>query len=85
MRASHVKAVAVEALVVAVLFVVVLMTVHGVVEMGILKNGTPKSHGEYMARLAVLGAVSAALLHIVCEARGINKWYCNNGAACAKL
>jgi hypothetical protein len=29
-------------------------------------------------------AVAGALFHLICEATGVNKWYCKNGNACSK-
>jgi|TARA_B110000196_G_scaffold149267_1_gene128937 hypothetical protein len=29
-------------------------------------------------------AVTGALLHLLCEVTGVNKWYCKNGNACSK-
>lgn len=26
--------------------------------------------------------ITGCLIHLICEATGVNKWYCKNGAAC---
>ena len=34
-------------------------------------------------RAAMLGAVLGALVHVIFEVTKANRWYCDNGAACA--
>jgi len=36
-------------------------------------------------RVMVLGLfLTGAILHLLCEGVGLNKWYCKNGNACSK-
>jgi uncharacterized membrane protein len=76
---------AAEAVVVAIVFVAVLLTLHALIEMLILKNNVPKTHQEYMGRLAALGASAAVITHLVFEAATLNKQYCCSGAACMSV
>jgi hypothetical protein len=42
----------------------------------------PRTH----LQLQVAGSlfITGAVIHLVCEFTGINKWYCKNGVACQK-
>jgi hypothetical protein len=70
------KQLIIEAVVVGVLTVVV-----GLLTAAILKNvGT--THMGFYTKISVWLFCTGAAIHLVCQATGINKYYCNNGYAC---
>jgi hypothetical protein len=44
--------------------------------------GKEAEHFKHWPQVAASYFITGALIHIICEATGINKWYCTNGHAC---
>jgi len=66
----------IEALVVGLITLVIGVAVHGVYSQ-IMKHDM-NNMTIYAFHLFVIGA----LVHLVCQYAGLNKWYCINGVAC---
>ena len=58
-----------------------LMKVSKLMEIGRKKEPNEKN---YIVPMAAGLFVTGFVVHILCEAFGFNKWYCNNGYACHK-
>lgn len=44
--------------------------------------GRAAKHFDHWPQVATSYFITGALIHMICEASGVNKWYCRNGHAC---
>lgn len=71
----------IEAVVVGIITLIVGIIVSKLMEIGRKKEPDEK---DYTIQMAAGLFVTGFVVHILCEAFGFNKWYCNNGYACHK-
>jgi hypothetical protein len=71
----------IEAIVVGIITLIV-----GIIVSKLMEIGREKLPGEkdYILPMAAGLFTTGFIVHILCETFGFNKWYCNNGHACAR-
>ena len=76
------QSVLVEAVIVGILVVLIGFFVNSLLNYMTKNNKNLNKYLTNDIRMIILLFFIGVLTHLLCEAFGLNKWYCNNGHAC---